>query len=481
MKKKSPDTCSQEVLLKRVEHLILAHGLFKKTESVIVAVSGGPDSIALLHILSRINRQARLIAVYVNHGLRPNEIGDEIRLIEGLCSSLNIPFETTRVDVHAERKHTGTSLEEAARTLRYKALEAARRHHGASVIAVAHTVDDQAEEVLIRLIRGTGRKGLSGMALRRKSIIRPLLQEKKQTLIDYLEANALPFCLDSSNQQRLFLRNKVRLDLLPYLEQNFNSSIRRNLLQTMEILSAEEELLERLTEDVFKHLVEIDGDRLSGAEPCPETIRIKTQDFLDCHQALQRRILEKICWMMLTRPGFRQLEQIRHLIVDCGNGAEAHLGLGLRVRKSGREILFSHPAGRKGFRGSGLENTPFSLTIEEPGLFPIVDHVLSVTLHSEKPDRLHDNELLLDAEQITFPLLLRKPLPGERFRPLGAMGRKKINRFLTDAKIPRQDRHFSPVLVSAGRIIAIAGLRVDHDFRVQDATRCFLRIDWRKS
>jgi tRNA(Ile)-lysidine synthase len=273
----------------------------------------------------------------------------------------------------------------------------------------------------------------------------------------------------------------VRLDLLPYLEQNFNSSIRRNLLQTMEILSAEEELLERLTEDVFKHLVEIDGDRLSGAEPCPETIRIKTQDFLDCHQALQRRILEKICWMMLTRPGFRQLEQIRHLIVDCGNGAEAHLGLGLRVRKSGREILFSHPAGRKGFRGSGLKNTPFSLTIEEPGLFPIVDHVLSVTLHSEKPDRLHDNELLLDAEQITFPLLLRNPLPGERFRPLGAMGRKKINRFLTDAKIPRQDRHFSPVLVSAGRIIAIAGLRVDHDFRVQDATRCFLRIDWQKS
>jgi tRNA(Ile)-lysidine synthase len=472
VKKKQPDTCHQETLLKRVKNQVITHRLFSENDTVIVAVSGGPDSIALLHLLCRINLHARL---------SPDEIGAEIRLIKDLCSSLNVPFETPGIDVHAERKRTGASLEEAARTLRYYALEDARRQHGGTVIAVAHTADDQAEEILIRLIRGSGRKGLSGMALRRNTIVRPLLQETKQALIDYLETNAIPFCLDSSNQQRLFLRNKVRLDLLPYLEQNFNISIRQNLLQTAEVLKSEEELLEQLTEDVFRHLVEVSENRLSGAEPCPETIRINTRPFLDCHLALQRRILEKVCWMMLTRPGFRQIEQIRHLIKNGGNGTETHLGLGLRVWKRNEEILFSHPAGREGFRGSGLENTAFSLTVEGPGIFPIAGHVLSVTVQPETPGILHDNELLLDADQITFPLLLRNPLPGERFRPLGATGRKKINRFLTDAKIPRQDRRFSPVLVSEGKVIAIAGLRIDHDFRVQDGTWCFLCIGWRKS
>jgi tRNA(Ile)-lysidine synthase len=481
VKKKPPDTCHQETLLKRVKNQVITHRLFSEHDTVIVAVSGGPDSIALLHLLYRINIHARLIAVYVNHGLRPDEIGAEIRLIKDLCSSLNIPFERPEIDVHAERKRTGASLEEAARTQRYNALEDARRQHGGTVIAVAHTVDDQAEEILIRLIRGSGRKGLSGMALRRDTIIRPLLQETKQALIDYLETKAIPFCLDSSNQQRLFLRNKVRLDLLPYLEQNFNTSIRQNLLQTAEILKSEEELLEQLTEDVFRHLVEVSGNRLSGTEPCPETIRINARSFLDCHLALQRRVLEKVCWMMLTRPGFRQIEQIRHLIKDGGNGSETHLGLGLRVWKRNEEILFSHPAGREGFRGSGLENTAFSLTVEGPGIFPIAGHVLSVTVQPETPGILHDNELLLDADRIAFPLLLRNPLPGERFRPLGATGRKRINRFLTDAKIPRQDRRFFPALVSEGKVIAIVGLRIDHDFRVQDGTRCFLRIGWRKS
>ena len=469
----------------RIDKLIRAHCLFAENATVIAAVSGGPDSVALLHLLHRIKKWSALIAVYIDHGLRPAETGAEIRLLEDLCGSLGVPCETVAVDVHAERKQTGASLEEAARTLRYDALEAARSRHGASVIAVAHTADDQAEEVLIRLIRGSGRKGLSGMALRRNRIIRPLLQEEKQTLIDYLEENAIPFCRDSSNQERLFLRNRVRLDLLPYLEQNFNTSIRRNLLQTAEILQGEEDLLEQLTEAMRNRLVEGDEKRHPeedrGQRPCPEAIRIKIQAFLDCHPALQRRILEKVCWMLLTRPGFRQIEQIRHLIKNSDNGAEIHLEGGLRVWKTGEYIRFSHPAGRKGLRGSGLDNTTFSVAIEGAGSFSIAGHILSVSILETRPEHLPEGELLLDAERVSFPLLLRNPLPGEVFRPLGAAGRKKINRFLTDAKIPRQDRRFFPILLSHDRIIAIAGLRIDHDFRVQKDTHCFLRLAWMRS
>jgi tRNA(Ile)-lysidine synthase len=481
----SSATRHQDTLPARIEKLILTHCLFSRNDIVIVAVSGGPDSVALLHLLHRINKFSGLVAVYVNHGLRPTETGAEIRLLEGFCGSLGVPCETVVVDVHAERKRTGASIEEAARTLRYDALEAARKHHGASVIAVAHTADDQAEEVLIRLIRGSGRKGLSGMGLRRNTIIRPLLREKKQALIDYLEGNAIPFCRDSSNQERIFLRNRVRLDLLPYLEQNFNTSIHRNLLQTAEILQGEEDLLDQLTEEMLSRLVEGDQNRSpkEGGEhrPCPEAIRIKPQAFLDCHPALQRRILEKVCWMMLTRPGFRQIEQVRHLIKDGDNGAETHLGRGLRVWKAGGEIRFSHPAGRKGIRGSGLEDIVFSLTIDGPGHYSIAGHILSVSLRAKRPERLFSSELLLDGDLISFPLLLRNPLPGEVFSPLGTVGRKKINQFLTDAKIPRRDRRFFPVLLFQGRVIAIAGLRIDHNFRVREDTRCFIHLDWKKS
>jgi tRNA(Ile)-lysidine synthase len=481
VKKKSPHTGRQDALLKRVDNLIRSHHLLTENDVVIVGVSGGPDSIALLHLLRRLTISIRMVAVYVNHGLRPDETGAEIHLIEGLCNILHVVFETATVDVQGERQHTGASIEEAARNLRYIALETARRQHGASLIAVGHTADDQVEEMLIRLIRGSGRKGLAGMDLQRDSVIRPLLQEKKQTLIDYLEENYIPFCLDSSNLKRIFLRNRVRLDLLPYLERNFNDSIRQTLLQTAEILNTEEELLAQLTEESYRNLVEVCTDRDSDTEPCPEQIKIRTQPFLDCHQALQRRILEKVCWMMLTRPGFRQIEQIRRLFEHGLNGAELHLGLGLRVWKTGEEIVFSHPTGRKGFRGSGLEDSAIALTVEGPGIFSIADHILSIHLQSERPTKLHDSMLLLDAERITFPLQLRNPLPGERFRPLGTLGRKKTNRFLTDAKIPRQERRHFPVLVSEGRIIAIAGLRIDHDFRVQDDTRRFLLIDWQKS
>lgn len=183
---------------------------------------------------------------------------------------------------------------------------------------------------------------------------------------------------------------------------------------------------------------------------------------------------------MMTRPGFRQIELIRNLIGKGLNGAEIHLGAGLRVWKTNNEVIFTHPAGRKGFRGSGLENAPVEITANGPGIFPCATHVLSIRLQTERPGELRGSELLLDAEQITFPLLLRNPLPGERFRPLGATGRKKINRFLTDAKIPKQDRRFFPVLLSADKIIAIAGLRIDHDCRVREDTRRFLLIDWRR-
>ncbi len=436
-----------------------------------MAVSGGPDSVALLHLLHNLTLQLKIIGVYVDHGLRPSEIPYEINLVKGYCSQLNLAFETVSVDTHTQKQRQRTSLEEAARILRYQALEEMRVRYGAKAIAVAHTADDQAEELLIRLIRGTGRKGLSGMDIQRGRIMRPLLEETKADLLSYLEERNIPFCQDSSNQDRAFLRNRIRLDLLPYLEQHFNSSIRHNLLQLADILNKEEEVLDSLANEEFQKAV-----KKSGKE-----ITLDINAFQQCHLAMQRRILEKICWLMATKPGFRQIEQLCHIIHHGDEGAETHLKKGLRTQKKGSQVIFSYPEGRKSFRGSAkVAPAKIYLEIPEPGAYPVegTKMTLNIRLQENRPGQEHGKGLKLDADKIRFPLLLRTHLAGERFTPLGMEGSKKISRFLSDRKIPLAKRHAFPVLLSAENILALAGLEIDHRFRLRSTTKNILLIDW---
>lgn len=478
MKKKSSGPRHRDPLVSRIARQILNNHLFAQDDTVIVAVSGGPDSSALLHLLFRIGLQAGLVGVYIDHGLRPDETGNEIKIAAAFCATLKIPFETIAVDVSSHRLQTGASIEEAARTVRYAALESARIRHNASVIAVGHTADDQAEEILLRLIRGSGRAGLSGMSGLHNLIVRPLLNERKDVLIDYLYRNKIPYCLDSSNQSRRFLRNRVRLDLLPYLEQNFNPGIRETLLRTAEIFRLEEELLEQMTQESCTRLIRSSKESVSLEEPHPNELILAIPPFLKIPVAIQRRVLETLFWRMSSPPGFKQIEQVRNLLVSGNTGNEIHLGHGLRVWRTGDEALFSHPGGLQGLRGSGLRPKTISLMIDGPGDYIVAGHRLHIHLTEQQPSRPGPGEIFLDADRLSFPLQLRHFLPGERFWPLGAPGRKKLSRFLNDAKIPRQKRQDFPVLVAAGKIVAVVGLRIDHDVRLREDSRRILVVGW---
>lgn len=321
-------------------------------DTVIVAVSGGPDSVALLHILCSTLPQLRFVAVYVDHGLRPDETGAEIELVQTLARQLQVGFELITVDVRAMSRQDKTSIEETARTLRYQALEDMRLQYQGTAIAVAHTADDQAEELLIRLIRGSGRKGLSGMQYKNGWIIRPLLHERKETLLHYLQTQQIPFCIDSSNLEHTYLRNRIRLDLLPYLQDHFNKSIKQTLLQTAQILQDEEDLLEEMADNGWQQVV-----RMVAIEPITpdsprHTILIATKEFCRCHPALQRRILEKCCWQMEARPQFRQIALLLDLVHTGQTGAEIHLSQGLRAHKTRQGVVFSYPVGKCSYRGS---------------------------------------------------------------------------------------------------------------------------------
>ncbi len=464
-------TLKKNAIQRRIHKVLTSNSLLESGQPVIIAVSAGSDSISLLHILSFLYPTTKRIAVYVDHGLRPDETESEQKLVKKQAEICSAVFRSISVNVIQEKEQKGSSLEEAARTLRYQALEKIRNSENACCIAVGHTADDQAEEILLRLIRGSGRTGLSGMKLKNGHIIRPLLQEPKVELLDYLHSLNIKYCIDSSNFEKDFLRNRIRLDLLVDLEKHYNGSIRRTLLQTAEILSAEDDLLDELSRAAFLKHVQLE----------PAKIYLSITDFSREPLAIKRRILEKICWQMKSKPSFKK---IKHLLYLCSStsGKEIHLSGGLRAVREQANIIFFHPAEQTGYRGSAIIKKTFPpITIPGPGDFPVSElkrKLIISKVHSAQIRTVFSHKLIISADLLLFPLLLRPYSEAERFRPLGAPGNKKISRFLSDLKIPRSERHHYPVLISDGKVAAIPGLRITEEFKVTRQTKQMLLIQW---
>ncbi len=459
------------MLRKTISQVIVRNKLLKVDDGVVVGVSGGPDSTALLILLAESGLNLHCIAAYIDHGLRPDETGAEQEMVARLASTTGTRFCSRAVPARDYAAALGLSLEEAARILRYQALEAIRREHNAAEIAVAHTADDQVEEFLLRLVRGCGRKGLAGMDYRHGRVIRPLLEVRKQTLVDFLAARNIPCCVDSSNLDRRFLRNRVRLDLLPLLEGRFNPSIRRTILQTMGILGREEELLAELTQEILPVIEDKGRDHL--AVPLPPLRAI--------HPALQRRLIEHCCWILGARPTFRQIDRILALTDGEGPGSEVHLSGGLRTRATADSLDFRYPLGRTAFRGSGRAAIAIDTMIPGPGVYPIAEIGAVLELRLEEVPVAPDGRLCVDAARISFPLRLHSVVAGQRFRPAGRGGSRKVNRFLNDCGIPSEKRHYYPVLMMEEEIVALPGLAIDESFRLTAASRTALVIRWRSA
>lgn len=346
---------------------LICRDMIERGEEVVVGVSAGPDSVALLHVLGALRDRwpMRLVAVYVDHGLRPDETGAEKMLVEKLAHGLNIAFESACCDVQALAREKKMSIEHAAREMRYGFFEQVADKYGACKIAVAHTADDQAEEVLLRLIRGTGRAGLSGMLMMRQGkaelgsfsvpvqrgplsykVIRPFLSTPKAVLLSYLKEKEIPFRVDSSNQQKKYLRNRVRHDLLPFLAE-FNPNISETLRQTAIVLQDEEEVLVELTEKAWGQMVAVHKENDTGLP----SVTVDLALFLSLNRAIKRRLAEKMFIVLQNVPQFKKIEQILYLAHHGEAGARLHFAKGLRLKKTRRCLVLNYPKGQVSQRG----------------------------------------------------------------------------------------------------------------------------------
>ncbi len=321
----------------------------RQGSALVLAVSGGPDSIALLHLMAGVQQQLELdiTAVWVDHGLRPAETEIESKVTSAAARKLKIDFLACRVDVAAFAKEKHLSIEHAARDLRYEALRQAALDRKADCIAVAHTADDQTEEILLRLLRGSGRKGMAGMSMQSGDLIRPLLQIEKKVLLDWLQKENIAYCIDSSNTDLKFLRNRVRHQLLPFLEQNFDAGIRNSLRKTADSLAVDETLLVEQSKAAFADVV-----RENSASPEEAKIlQLLRKPFSTLHPALQRRVAEQLLWQVGSRAGYDHILLILKAAATGRTHSELHLHQGLRVGIFHEYLEFSHPAGRKPWRG----------------------------------------------------------------------------------------------------------------------------------
>jgi len=458
------------MLLEKVKNTLLKHQMLQPRDRVLVAVSGGPDSVALCHILNRLRHlyDVELFVTHIHHGLRGSEADQDAIFVQDLGRQLGLQVLVQRVDVHSWQRQHGGSLQMAARSLRYHHLHQLRTQEGASKLALGHNADDQAEEILLRIFRGAGQRGLTGMPpCNRDGLIRPLLECHRPEIMTYLENNGLTFRYDESNLKPWCKRNLLRLELLPRLRTEFNSNLNATLLRTANIFREEE--------DFWESLLQVWLDEHSQVTQDGKKVRIPIEPLFETHPAMQKRLLRRMVEKIkgdLRGFSFHHTEILLQLCRSGGANCQIDLPDGVKAEKSyGWLTITTHYQSSEDFHYEILSTGDHPVPISKHRL--VVEHVSfdQVEGYSRDP-----NEAVMDLDCVSFPLVLRPYKRGDHFRPLGLGGSKKLKDFFIDAKIPRNERRSVPILCCKERIIWVVGHRLDDRVKVKPNTRRLLRL-----
>jgi len=442
---------------------IRQRGLLDDADRVAVALSGGPDSVALAWVLLELQRRApwRLVGlVHVHHGLRgPSADADEA-FCRALAGRMALPIHVTHVDVAARARERRVSLEVAGRHARYAAFGAAATEMQATTIATAHTLDDQAETVLLRLLRGAGGRGLSAIRPRRGPYVRPLIDCRRAAVVEYLIERGETFREDSSNHDVSIPRNRVRHVLLPVVAAHWPAGIAA-LARFAELAAADEQCL-------------TDFAHRSGAMQFRESERsaqIDTAAVAGLPVALGRRVIRGAIEAVGGVPSFRDIEAIRRL--TRADKTTGRLDLpSLSVRRHGAIVSVARserpPEPTRQVEGPRPLAVPGEVKLAETGA--TIRASLKKGAEAAATFALPGQMAVLQADSLPRPLAVRYRRPGDRLRPLGAPGSRKLQDWFVDRKVPRSTRDRVPLVVDArDRIVWVAGFTIAHEYRVTAA------------
>jgi tRNA(Ile)-lysidine synthase len=455
----------QSNLVTRLERYCRERSLLKRGDRVLVAVSGGVDSVVLLDLLSklRLSEGLRLRVAHINHQLRGKESEGDEAFVQRLAHNYGLSFVVEKVNTAAYARRHRLSLQEAARELRYASLVRIAKKNNEK-IATAHNANDNAETFLLNLCRGAGLSGLSGIPVLRSDIdvIRPFLFASRNEIEEYARKNGLKYRTDSSNREVYYRRNLIRRRILPLLQKSLNPEVVRTLNRTSEIFSSLNDFILHEAEDRLKRLVELKDNRRA----------VKLAALRTLHPFIQSTIVELLARQSTGIP--LSSDHVRRILTlaDAPVGKRVEASKDLVVYRDRSHLVFTR---RKA--------EPRYMTEVQPNKgYAVGDFWFSSKIVPRRTVRWTNDPSVefVDADRLNSRLILRPWKKGDRFVPLGMKGKKKLSDFLIDAKIPLDEKPSIPVLESHGNIVWVCGVRLDDRYRVTDATRNVLRLEFER-
>jgi tRNA(Ile)-lysidine synthase len=456
--------------------------LVKPGDRILVAISGGADSIALLYVLYSLADEWGLLLriAHLNHLIQPDRSFRDALFVQKTARDLNLPFTIASMDSLSYHKEKRLSLQAGARELRYRFFVQTAQHMKFNKVALGHTADDQAETILMRLIRGGGLKGLSGIPPIRKndsiSYIRPLIETTRQEIEDFITQKNIAYITDPSNLKPVYFRNKIRLELLPNIKKGYNPNIVNSLVRLAEVLRDEERFLEDVSQQLLPELI---------LEKSPVSIILDKGRLIKQHPVIQRRLLRQIIKEFQGEgygiPAHHTFGLLGLINRDNPEPATFHLPGRLMVESYKNRVIVRWknkspflPLAEKELKVSGCTHFPdygltFSTTIKNRA---------SIKLEEAKENRFM---ALLDYHKLNLPLKIRTRGIGDRFCPLGMHGSKKLKEFFIDHKVPREERDRIPLVGSETEIVWVVGFEISDKVKITAVTTTALEIRVLKS
>ncbi len=433
-------------MLRRVEKYIEKKELLAPNSKVIVGLSGGADSMALLDILTLLGY--RCIATHCNFHLRGEESNRDAAFVKQWCKTTDIEFTSIDFDTEGYAADKKISIEMAARELRYRWFEIIRKQYNAQVIAVAHHKDDSIETVLLNLVRGTGIHGLTGIAPKNGYIVRPLLCLSRLDVENYLDERGIPHVLDSTNNEAIYVRNFLRLNIIPELEK-LNPAVKDAISRTSDNIAE--------AEKVYNSAIEKD------------IRQVFSENKIDISELHKTASPQSVLFELLSPLGFQS--SVIDDVLNCLDGISGKVFYSNEYRLiKDREYLLLDKIGQEEQKDEIL----IDKTSQE------ITHPIHLNINLKQNDNSIEkdaNKLSADADKLTFPLVLRKWKQGDWFIPFGMKGRKKLSDYFSDQKFSLKDKEDCWILTSGDDIVWIVGERSDNRFRVTEETKNVLCVE----
>ncbi|MBU2591350.1 MAG: tRNA lysidine(34) synthetase TilS [Nitrospinae bacterium] len=459
-------------IVTQVRETIRREKLLTGGEKVLVALSGGADSIALLNLLNTLSGEFNisLAIAHLNHSIRGDEADRDEEFVKRVGGQMGVETFTDKIDVPKYQNEHGLSVETAAREVRYKFLQRIAKKIGAGRIATGHSAEDQAETVLMRLLRGSGAGGLSGIPVVRGKIIRPLIDVRRHQIIELLRGQGIEYIDDSTNLDLSMTRNRLRHDLIPKLIQDYNPNIVETLNSTASLSRGEDDYLETIVSEEIKRVTQAEGAGF---------VEFNLASFTPLHIAIRRRLIRRGIEDVrgsLLGIGYSHIEEILTLIdwsdspksIDLPADIIIHIRYG-RMGIYARESLPAYPGFEKEIQ------IPGETIIPEIGL-KVSAEIISGGTSSPLDNDERGLEQIFDIGLAEKGLTVRNRRDGDRFSPNGIVGSKKIKDFLIDKKVCREERNGIPIFVSGKDIVWIAGYRRSSVGVVKDIEKGGIRL-----